>query len=107
MARRASVFLNTLYSVPEPRSDPRRSANAWTLSPRYSVRTVASASASLARISSTTATFSGLAIGLPLAGTDRDVAADTRDAPISARAPRPAGARSRGAAAHYLVETGG
>src|SRR5262249_10154720 len=37
----------------------------------------------LVRISSTTATFSGLAICLPLAGTDRDVTADTRDVPFS------------------------
>ena len=77
------------------RSDARSSASSWTVSPRYSVSTAASDSSSLVRISSTTATFSGLAIWLPLAETDRDVTADTRDVPSGARAPRPAGACSR------------
>ena len=62
IARRASVFLNTLYSVPLGRSDARSSASSCTFNPRYSVSTVASDSATLARISSTTATFSGRAM---------------------------------------------
>ena len=66
-ALRAKVFLNTLYSVPATRSEARNAASSGTVSPRYSVRTAASASASFVRISSTTATFSGLAmLGLPI-----------------------------------------
>ena len=68
--------------------------------------TAASDSASLVRISSTTATFSGLAISLPLAELDRDVAADTRDVP-SVRERLVRRVAGPEAATHYLEETGG
>ena len=92
--RRASVFLNTLYSVPDGRSAPRSSASSWTVRPRYSVSTVASASASLVRISSTTATFSGLAM-CRLSRNERNGTPQTADVPSSPGGPAsmPAGAR--------------
>ena len=78
-ARRARVFLKILYSVSAGRSAPRSSASAVTVRPRYSVSTAASASPSFVRISSTTATFSGLAMRLPgpTVGTPRDLEDDT------------------------------
>ena len=105
------MFLNTLYWVPLGRSDARSSASSWTVRPRYSVSTAASESSSLVRISSTTATFSGLAILLPLAETDRDVTADTRDVPSKSESASSGGRLlprwSGGVGAHYLEETGG
>ena len=58
MAKRARVFLYTLYSPPASRRDLRSAANAGTSSPRYSVSTTALLAENFSWTSSTTATFS-------------------------------------------------
>ena len=58
IAKRARVFLYTLYSPPASRRDRRSAANAGTSSPRYSVSTTALLVENFSWTSSTTATFS-------------------------------------------------
>src|SRR4051812_26465158 len=94
-ARRASVFLKTLYSVAAGRSAPRRVASSVTLRPRYSVRIAASASPSLVRISSTTATFSGLAMCAPETGSGRPTVRPGPRAPRGRPHPRGGSASPR------------
>src|SRR5882724_6391521 len=63
-ARRARVFLYTLYSASAARREARRSASSLTLRPRYSVSTAARDASSFSLISSTVAAFSGRAMAL-------------------------------------------
>ena len=110
-ARRASVFLNTLYSVDAGRSAARRVASSVTVRPRYSVRIGGVGFVELgADLVDDGDLFGSRHVRAPEIVTDRG-APDPRDAPSSTRSRSPGGsgfprARPRSAGRRPITPAG-